>query len=167
MFDFLKIRETVDGLGSKIKAVRSEIEATRQRMEFVFNSNAHPDDILTAAREWLEGLARKYDAYFSDGVFSHFNKPAAQLGTDQFTNGLHFCHLTADASPHVFVGLIGVDRFMEIFKDHAAKMPPDSYGPKKSERGPILAELEKKLKKLLDEEAKLIDGAAAAGLNVV
>ena len=122
---------------------------------------------MAAATKWVKGKEKKYESYFSDRIFQHFiSKPGRFENEIKLDSDLSHLSLSADAPDFAFVGLIGSDRIIEIFEEHAAKIPPDKHGLKSSERGPALAALEKTLLKLRAEEAKLVEGAAAAGLAV-
>ena len=167
MFDFLKLRKSVEDLGKQLKDVRAQIETTRQKIEAIIYAPAHPEDILSAASEWVQAKEREYHAYFAERIIPHFsahpgslNNPAAMQEELQFTK------LSAGREEFVLVGLIGSQRILEIFKEHTANMAPGDYGMRNAERGPALEALQATLAKLQATEAQLVAGAASAGLEV-
>lgn len=168
MFDFLKLRDTVQGLGKQLGDVRKQIEETRQQIETIVYAPSHPDDIVQAAQKWLEKKQANFDSYFEQRVFRQFTSKPGRFEDDKsFSNELYYTSLIADGkADYMFIGLIGPDRILEIFKERAAKIPPGEHGLRNAERGPALAALQKKLEKLVEEEKRLIDGAASAGLSV-
>ncbi len=168
MLDFFKLRESVESLGKQLTSVRKQIEATKQEIETIIYAPSHPDDIVQAAEKWLERKKANFESYFEQRVFRHFTtKPGRFDDEKQFANDMYYTSLiAAGKEDYMFVGLIGTDRIMEIFKERAAKIQPGEHGLRNAERGPALAGLQKKLAKLVEEEKKLVDGAASAGLSV-
>lgn len=167
MFDFLKLRESVAGLGVQLTAVRRQIEETKQQIESVIYAPAHPDDILTAATKWIKKKEAKYEDHFVDRIFNNFKNKPGRFETEEFYNDdLRYSVVSGDASDIFFIGLIGAERIISIFKEHIAKIPATEHGLRNAERGPALAELEKKMQKLRAEESKLVKGAADAGLSI-
>lgn len=168
ILDFLKLRESVESLGKQLVSVRAQIEETKQQIETIVYAPSHPDDIVQAAQKWLEKKQANFESYFEQRIFRQFtSKPGRFEDDKRFSNDLHYTSLIADGKEdYMFVGLIGTDRIMEIFRERAAKIQPGEHGLRNAERGPALAALQKKLAKLVEEEKKLVDGAASAGLSV-
>lgn len=166
--DFLKLRESVEGLGKQLGTVRAQIEETRQQIEAIVYAPSHPDDIVSAAEKWLEKKKANFESYFEQRIFRQFvSKPGRFEDEKRFSNELQYTSLIADGKEdYMFIGIVGTDRIMEIFKERASKIPPGEHGLRNAERGPALAALENKLSKLIEEEKKLVDGAASAGLSV-
>ncbi len=167
IFDFLKLRGSVADFGEKLSSVRQQIELVRRDMEFVAYGPAHPDDILEAASQWLKGKEQKYSDLFKSRIFPHFTKSPADIGGNEWSKNIYYQNLHFDGKEDfIFVGMIGVDRFMQIFREQIAEMKPGDYGLKKADRGPEMERLQKRLEILQTEERELLDGAAAAGFVV-
>ena len=168
MLDFFKLRESVESLGKQLTSVRAQIEDTKREIETIIYAPSHPDDIVQAAEKWLERKKANFESYFEQRIFRHFTtKPGRFEDEKQFSNDMYYTSLIADGKEdYMFIGLIGTDRILEIFKERAAKIQPGEHGLRNAERGPALAGLQKKLAKLVEEEKKLVDGAASAGLSV-
>ena len=167
MFDFFKLRNSVQDLGSQLQTIRTGIQTTLQQIEDVFTAPAHPDDIMAAATKWITDKEKIYHTMFHERVFSVFSRSAAMFDDDQFAaKELQYSKVSFDASDMAFIGIVGAKRFLDLFQEHIDKMAPDSYGHRNAERGEVLDKLQKKLEKLRAEEAKIVNGAAEAGLNI-
>lgn len=167
MFDFLKLRQSVEGLGKRLKQVRSQIETTRREIETIVYGPSHPDDIVAAAKTWLESKERRYQEFFAEHIFLEFTaRPGRFEDEEGMARDLQYKVISGDAKDFVFIGMLGSKRVLEIFKEHAAKIPANEHGLRNAERAPVIQELQLKLDKLVAEEAELVAGAAAAGLAV-
>ena len=167
MFDFFKLRDSVQGLGQQLQTIRTDIQATLQQIEDVTTAPSHPDDIMAVATKWIKEKEAKYQDIFSKRIFASFVKSADILERDEFEREhLRYLNVAFDSTEVVLIGMVGADRIIDIFQEHANKMTPENHGPRNSERGAIFEKLQKKLGKLRNEEAKIINGAAEAGLSI-
>ena len=167
MFDFFKLRDSVAVLGQQLQTIRADIQATLQQIEDVMAAPSHPDDIMAAATKWIKGKEAQYQDFFSQRFFAPFVNSAAILDRDEFENErLRYLNIAFDSTDVVSIGMIGADRIIEMFQENADKIAPENHGPRNSERGAILEKLQKKLEKLRSEEAKMVNGAAEAGLSI-
>lgn len=168
MFDFFKLRDSVQDLGKQLQVIRADIQATMQQLEDVTTAPAHPDDIMAVATQWIKAKEAKYQDMFSKNIVASFSRNASILDREEFESStLRYLNVALDSSEIALIGMIGADRILDIFKEQTQTIAPENHGPRNAERGVIMEKLHKKLEKLRGEETKIVNGAAEAGLNIV
>lgn len=164
MFDFLKIGDSVKSLAKELRDLREKIEQTKRKIEDVMYASAHPDDILAAAKEYLENKEAEYKKLFRERVFSSFS--SSPMDESQRRNGRAFINLSFGGEDIAFIGMFGAEKLLDLFKSEIANMSSDQYGMRAQERGPELSRLKKELQILVAKEEKLVTDAQAIGITV-
>lgn len=172
IFDFIAIRKTLSDFSNELSSVRLAIEKNQREIEDVEFAPAAHEDIVAALKTWSTSQQQVYDASImavtarlaqQPDMLSNSGKVAEQLRFGAFLQEPVAARMSLDTQ---LCGLLGADRFTELFAAKIASMNLPPAGLPAVQRAQRVNDLKAKQVTLVKKEASLVEAAEKAGLNI-
>ena len=169
MFDFLKIKQTVQTLADELANLRAQIETKKQRFEFLTSAPQAPEDradqidarIDAAGAEWPERLRAQLEPLQRKPLREVDAKAFPLLAiTGKPDTIANFAHLEA-----AMFALFG-DQIKRAVRERIMSWDATGCGPRLAERKAEIAKLDEEIAVLERREAQLIEDARQVGVRL-
>lgn len=172
-FDFQFFAKSLKGFAAELSQVRNNIETLEREREDILYAPACRSDVIAGMTAWAERRRVEYAGHLEKILRTFINVPGAVSDPAQVDAQLRTTGLSGDqiGLHHIEVDLAMAGLFGNLLKDSLQKtidaLPwPANAGLPMSQRDGEVAKIDAQLIKLRATEAKLVNDAKSAGINV-
>ena len=172
-FDFQFFAKSLKGFAAELSQVRNSIENLEREREDILYAPVCRSDVTASMTAWVERRRAEYAGHLGKVVGALINVPSAASDPAQVDSRLRVAGLSGDRVElhHIEVdlaiaGLFGNLLNESLQKSIAALPWPANAGLPMSQRSGEVAKVDAQLIKLRATEARLVDDAKSAGINV-
>ncbi|CAG9932432.1 hypothetical protein [Candidatus Nitrotoga arctica] len=172
-FDFQFFAKSLKGFAAELSQVRNNIEKLEREREDILYAPACRSDVTAGMTAWAERRRVEYAGRLEKILRALINVPGTASDPAQVDVRLRTAGLSGDGIQlhHIDIDLAMAGLFGNLLKESLQKtidaLPwPANAGLPMSQRGNEVANIDAQLIKLRATEAKLVDDAKSAGINV-
>lgn len=171
MFDFLKVRQSVDGLAKQVREIKSQIEAKKRKREDISTAPAARSDIRALMARMVEQRAAEHADAFGKMLAQFARRPDNIVNPQGMQQTLVLGTPAVGVAPSarsLEAGLCNIlgDAVLAGLLRQVDEMPWPNEGLPHAERAPLLAKLDREIGELERELAELNGSARAAGIFI-
>lgn len=167
MFDFLKIRDSVNSLAAEVQGIRSDIEQKKQRREDLQTLPIPKAEMVAEIGAWIDAqndATREHAQRVVNQLLNRPTKPLQEFNIiPLLSNPADGRHLVGQQHLLLMLGDLIKDQ-LPAWLDRIDY--PEVVGPPRAERMAELVKLDKEIDKLERQEAELLEQAAQAGIQI-
>jgi hypothetical protein len=174
MFDFLKLKKSLDGVTSAIKELQKTVESKRAEYERISPLPASREEVLGALCFYVDSEARTFPSHLAAQVKNMGTKPEdlQRLRSGARNMGIVLARRHAEVLPSISdvqasLLYLVADPIKKALSVVVKDMPwPADVAPPRAERDRQLEKLDRQISTLEQQEKELIEQAAGLGLRV-
>ncbi len=175
LFDFARVKQTIEDLSGELKKLRSEREALLQRREDLEAAPICKPDLLELLDAWVDRQGSTFPKKLEAGVNYYRRHALAALPSNIKEAARPMAVLSAVAEPNAMatIGSLECSLFYvlgdEIKRGLRVALETLDFtdaGPPRAERLELIAAIDKRIAELDKQEMSLVEEAEKAGLRL-